>query len=170
MATEMEKCPKIPFWRPFFPSRRPFFGHFGRGAVFHFLSHFPRIFASGRFPILYMATSIVTPAMHGLRRRRPCEASSCLAGQKLTPHCLAAIFDSHLPSPKLPLKMPPKLPLPHKRAFFFFQNCPCGEGNCGRAPKYRTKGCSRYGHPKFAAMKRRKCCKNQGSRSRAVNR
>ena len=51
--------------------------------------------------------------------------------QKLTPHCLAAIFDSQLPSPKLSLKMPPKLPLPHKRGlFFFFQNCPRGEGNC----------------------------------------
>ena len=51
--------------------------------------------------------------------------------QKLTPHCLAAIFDSQLPSPKLSLKMPPKLPLPHKRGhFFLFQNCPRGEGNC----------------------------------------
>ena len=34
--------------------------------------------------------------------------------RKLTPHCLAAIFDSQLPSPKLSDKMPPKLPLPHK--------------------------------------------------------
>ena len=51
--------------------------------------------------------------------------------QKLTPHCLAAIFDSQLPSPKLSLKIPPKLPLPHNRGhFFFFQNCPRGEGNC----------------------------------------
>ena len=51
--------------------------------------------------------------------------------QKLTPHCLEAIFDSQLPSPKLSLKMPPKLPLPHSRAHFFpFQNCPRGEGNC----------------------------------------
>ena len=51
--------------------------------------------------------------------------------QKLTPHCLAAIFDSQLPSPKLSLKMPPKLPLPHKREhFLLFQNCPRGEGNC----------------------------------------
>ena len=50
--------------------------------------------------------------------------------QKLTAHCLAAIFDSQLPSPKLSLKLPPKLPLPHKRGhFFLFQNCPCGEGN-----------------------------------------
>ena len=39
--------------------------------------------------------------------------------QKLTPHCLAGIFDSQLPSPKLSLKMPPKLPLPHKRGPFF---------------------------------------------------
>ena len=38
--------------------------------------------------------------------------------QKLTPHCLAAIFDSQLPSPKLSLKMPPKLPLPHNRGHF----------------------------------------------------
>ena len=33
--------------------------------------------------------------------------------QKLTPHCLAAIFDSQLPSPKLSPEMPRKLPLPH---------------------------------------------------------
>ena len=51
--------------------------------------------------------------------------------QKLTPHCLAAIFDSQLPSPKLSHKMPPKLPLPHNRGhFFLFQSCPRGEGNC----------------------------------------
>ena len=50
---------------------------------------------------------------------------------KLTLHCLAAIFDSQLPSPKLSLKMPLKLPLPHNRGhFLLFQNCPCGEGNC----------------------------------------
>ena len=51
--------------------------------------------------------------------------------QKLTPRCLAAIIDSQLPSPKLSLKMPPKLPLPHKRGLFSsFKNCPRGEGNC----------------------------------------
>ena len=51
--------------------------------------------------------------------------------QKLPPHCLAAIFDSQLPSSKLSGKMPPKLPLPHTRGhFFLFQNCPRGEGNC----------------------------------------
>ena len=51
--------------------------------------------------------------------------------QKLPPHCLAAIFDSQLPSSKLSRKMPPKLPLPHTRGhFFLFQNCPRGEGNC----------------------------------------
>ena len=51
--------------------------------------------------------------------------------QKLTPHCLAAIFDSQLPSPKLSLKMPPKLPLPRKTGLFFFlQNYPRDEGNC----------------------------------------
>ena len=32
--------------------------------------------------------------------------------QKLTPRCLAAKIDSQLPSPKLSLKMPPKLPPP----------------------------------------------------------
>ena len=40
--------------------------------------------------------------------------------QKLSPHCREAIFDSQLPSPKFPLKMPPELPLPHKRGLFFF--------------------------------------------------
>ena len=35
--------------------------------------------------------------------------------QKLSPHCLEAIFDSQLASPKLSPKMPPKLSLPHKR-------------------------------------------------------
>ena len=51
--------------------------------------------------------------------------------QKMTPHCLAAILDSQLPSPKLSLKMLPKLPLPHNRGhFFLLQNCPRGEGNC----------------------------------------
>ena len=47
--------------------------------------------------------------------------------QKVTPHCLAAIFDSqfNLPSPKLSLKMPPKLPLPHNTGhFFLFQIAP----------------------------------------------
>ena len=43
--------------------------------------------------------------------------------QKLSPHCLEAIFDSQLPSPKLSPKMPPKLSLPHKRGLFIlFQN------------------------------------------------
>ena len=50
--------------------------------------------------------------------------------QKLTPHCLVAIFDSQLPSPKLSLQMPPKLPLPTREGFFFFQNCPRREGKC----------------------------------------
>ena len=39
----------------------------------------------------------------------------------------------------------------------------------GRAPKYRTKGCSHYSPPKFTARKWLKCCKNQCSRSRAVS-
>ena len=43
--------------------------------------------------------------------------------QKLSPHCLEAIFDSQLPSPELSPKMPPKLSLPHKRGLFvLFQN------------------------------------------------
>ena len=43
--------------------------------------------------------------------------------QKLSPHCLEAIFDSQLPSPKLSPRMPPKLSLPHKRGLFIlFQN------------------------------------------------
>ena len=43
--------------------------------------------------------------------------------QKLSPHCLEAIFDSQLPSPKLSPQMPPKLSLPHKRGLFIlFQN------------------------------------------------
>ena len=51
--------------------------------------------------------------------------------QKLSPHCLEAIFDSQLPSPKLSPKMPPKLSLPHKRGLFIlFQKWPRGEGNC----------------------------------------
>ena len=48
--------------------------------------------------------------------------------QKLTSHCLAAIL-TRLPSPKLSLKLPLELPLPHKRTltgglFLLFQNCP----------------------------------------------
>ena len=35
--------------------------------------------------------------------------------------------------------------------------------------KYRTKGCSRYWRPKFAARKWRICCKNQCSHSGAVD-
>ena len=49
--------------------------------------------------------------------------------QTLTPHCLAAIFDSQVPSPKLSLKMPSKLPLPTGEGFLS-QSCPHGEGNC----------------------------------------
>ena len=77
------------------------------------------------------------------RARVSCSCTLCLSSQRAlrdilmprgknwTPHCLAAIFDSRIPSPKLYLKMPPKLPLPHNRGhFFLFQNCPRGEGNC----------------------------------------
>ena len=38
--------------------------------------------------------------------------------QKLTRHCLATIFDSQLPSPKLSLKMLPNCLFPHKRGLF----------------------------------------------------
>ena len=59
--------------------------------------------------------------------------------QKLTPHCLAAIFDSQLPSPKLSPKMPPKLPLPTiEDIFFLFQNCPRGEGNCAAIERQKV--------------------------------
>ena len=49
---EMEKW--TPEWDSghLFPFRRPLFGHFGPGAIFHFVSHFPKIFASARIPIL----------------------------------------------------------------------------------------------------------------------
>ena len=58
--------------------------------------------------------------------------------QKLTPHCLAAIFDSQLPSPEVSLKMPPKLPLPHKRGLScLFQNYPRGEGNCAAVERQK---------------------------------
>ena len=58
--------------------------------------------------------------------------------QKFTPHCLAAILDSQLPSPKLSLKMPPKLPLTQNRGHFcLFQNCPRGEGNCAAAGRQK---------------------------------
>ena len=39
----------------------------------------------------------------------------------------------------------------------------------GRAPKYRTQGCSRYWRPKFVAREWLKCCKNQCSHSQAVS-
>ena len=65
--------------------------------------------------------------------------------QKVTPHCLAATFDSRLPSPKLPLQMPPKLPLPpQERAFFFFQNCRRGEGTCAAIERQKLS----RGNPK----------------------
>ena len=58
-----------------------------------------------------------------------------------SPLCLAAIFDSQLPSPEL---SPPKLPLPHKRGFFLlFKNCPCGEGNCAAAERLKLS-CGKF--------------------------
>ena len=57
--------------------------------------------------------------------------------QKFTPHCLAAISDSELPS----LKVPPKLPLPHNRGHvFLFQHCPRGEGNCSAIERQKVSG------------------------------
>ena len=50
--------------------------------------------------------------------------------QKLAPHRLAAILDSQLPSPKLSLKMPPKLPLPHKSRLFFGERQSIPKGPC----------------------------------------
>ena len=62
--------------------------------------------------------------------REPCETSRCLAA-KLSPHCLGTTFDSQLPSPKFPPKMPPKVSLAHKRGLLcLFQNYPRGEGTC----------------------------------------
>ena len=55
---------------------RPFFAHSGPAAIFHFLSHFPGIFVSGRFPILYMATSIATLGRKTVSRRTFCGAES----------------------------------------------------------------------------------------------
>ena len=63
-------------------------------------------------------------------RRCPSTVSWCLAA-KIDSPLSRGNFHSQLPSPKLSLKMPPKLPLPHNRGhFFLFQNCPPGEGNC----------------------------------------
>ena len=82
-------------------------------------------------------------------------------------YCLAAIFDSQLTSPKLSFKMPPKLPLPHKRGHFFLcQNWPHGEGNCAaieRQKLSRGKCClaasrclsgpSGFGAPRFSVQR-----------------
>ena len=50
------------------------------------------------------------------RERRP--ACNFRSGKTDPVHCLATIFDSQLPSPKLSPKMPPKLSLAHKRGHF----------------------------------------------------
>ena len=50
---------KIPIGVHFF-HLESHFGHFGPGAIFHLLSHFPGIFASGRFPVLFVVASIAT--------------------------------------------------------------------------------------------------------------
>ena len=68
-----------------------------------------------------------------------------MSRHKLTPHCLATIFDSQLPLPKLSPKMPPKLSLAHKKGhFFLFQNYPRGEGNCETIERQKLS------HGKFA--------------------
>ena len=61
-----------------------------------------------------------------------CETSKSLAArQKLSPPCLAAIFDSRLPSPELSLKSASQIASPsQERALFLFQTCPRREGNC----------------------------------------
>ena len=51
-----------------------------------------------------------------------------LRGKKMTPHCLAAIFDSQLPSQKFSLEMPPSqiqtASPPEERAFFHLSKLP----------------------------------------------
>ena len=43
---------------------------------------------------------------------------------RLPPHCLAVTFNSRLPSPKVSLEMPPKLPLPTRKVLFPLSNLP----------------------------------------------
>ena len=62
--------------------------------------------------------------------RGPCEASWCLAA-KIDLPLSRGNFWLAIALAQIDSKMPPKLPLPHKRGlFFFFQNCPRGEGKC----------------------------------------
>ena len=61
-----------------------------------------------------------------LRQSRP----SISLGAKIGSPLSRGNFESQFPSPKLALKVPSKLPLPHKRGFFSrCQNCPRGEGS-----------------------------------------
>ena len=51
--------------------------------------------------------------------------------QKLTPHCLAAIFDSQSPHPNCLFKCLPNCLFPHKKGLVsVFQKCPHAKGNC----------------------------------------
>ena len=55
MAAEMEKWTQkwdFGLILAIFSISAAIFGHFRRGAIFHFLSHFSGIFAPGPFPIL----------------------------------------------------------------------------------------------------------------------
>ena len=121
-----------------------FFPHFGPRAIFYFLSHFFAIF--GIRPVFDSITRRLTRSLFkqcltdslrvprerlafgnrewgGSKNPEGPARQIDVSRQKLSPHCLEAIFDSQLPSPKLSPKMPPKLSLPHKRGLFIlFQN------------------------------------------------
>ena len=61
--------------------------------------------------------------------------------QKLTPHCLAAIFDSQLPHPNCLLECLPNCLSPTREGFFSsFKNCPYGEGNCAATERQKLSG------------------------------
>ena len=92
----------------------------------HTMKPLPRKKTGTPHPILgtlYQAPTggLLTGGFGNCMPRGPWETD--VSRQKLSPHCLEAIFDSQLPSPKLSPKLPPKLSLPHKRGrFILFQN------------------------------------------------
>ena len=61
--------------------------------------------------ICHFAFALVLQCLGGPNPEGPARQID-VSRQKLSPHCLEAIFDSQLPSPKLSPKMPPKLSLP----------------------------------------------------------